>query len=85
MGYHDTGARFDERLVALARTKADESVAPAGREDGCRDADALGVVAVRFVELRQLADGAVDLIGLLIGWVIKEGEVGLDGGRRFDR
>jgi hypothetical protein len=36
------------------------------------------VVAERLVKPGQLADRPIDLIGLRTGWIIEEGEVGLD-------
>ena len=67
----------------IQRFEVHEPLAPAGWQDRRRHAHALCVVAVRLVECRQLANGSVDLISLLVGWVVEECEVSLDRSRRL--
>lgn len=65
--------------VGVRRLKDRESPTPSVWQHGRREADALGVVAIRLVEPGQFADRTIDQVGLLVVRVVEEGEV------RFDR
>jgi hypothetical protein len=54
-----------------------EPLPPSVGEHGDRNVNSFGIDAVRGVEWRQLADRAVDEVGLEAVWVVEEREVGL--------